>query len=203
MTDPFTPVHLTVSREPETIAVAVHEDTAEILTGPGLRLIMAERLSQVIDHGYTPTTDLAYHGAELAFAGKSFVDTYIDLELRPDLPPTSPPESWPFDNLFWKEPRAEDRIKALAKGIACLWAELDRVMANEAMSAAIRDAARPLIQSDVQIPMDCWTLDPRTGEEMRRCGICGQTDRFNLPSSFDARTIPPCSKCHPKGGNHE
>lgn len=142
MTDAFTPMSLRLTPEPP-IALATSEPSLEFLTGPALRAVIAERVEQIEAHGYLPGTDMGYQEAELALAAKSYIDTYIDLELRPDTlrPSTDIPESWPFADLYWKEPSHEQRAKALTKGLALGLAELDRLLA--AMDLA--RAARPLI----------------------------------------------------------
>lgn len=143
MTDAFTPQSLRLTPEPP-IATATSEPALDFLTGPALRLIIAERMEQIERHGYHPDQDLAYDQAELALAGKSYLDTYIDLALRPDLPraPGDIPESWPWQHDFWKEPGPSDQVKALVKAIALQLAELDRIVAAQ----AFLDAARPLAE---------------------------------------------------------
>lgn len=141
MTDAFTP-QMMVMIPSDPIARARSEPVLDVLTGPGLRAIIAERTEQIDKHGYLPDADWHYEEAELAQAAKSYLDTYIDLALRPDVPRTAAdvPESWPFDNLFWREPTPDQARKALVKAIALAWAELDRIDATQ----ALLDAARPL-----------------------------------------------------------
>lgn len=142
MTDPFIPQSLRLTPEPP-IATATSEPALDFLTGPALQLVIAERLEQIERHGYAPDSDLMYDQAELALAGKSYVDTYIDLALYPEKPPRARhdiPDSWPWQHDFWKEPGQADQVKALTKGIALLLAELDRHLA----AMAIIHAARPL-----------------------------------------------------------
>lgn len=145
MTDPFFPTGLRLTPEPP-IALARTEASLAFLTSPALRMLIAERIEQIEVHGHLPDTDMAYQDAELALAAKSYIDTYVDLEVRPDLvrAPGDMPESWPFSDLFWKEPTPDQRAKALVKGLALGLAELDRLLA--AMDLA-RDA-RPLIPYD-------------------------------------------------------
>ncbi|BBC99121.1 hypothetical protein [Sphingobium sp. YG1] len=142
MTDPFTAQSLRLTPEPP-IATATSEASLHFLTGPALRLVIAERMEQIEQHGYLPDGDLMYDQAELALAGKSYVDTYIDLALYPEKSPRARhdiPDSWPWQHDFWKEPGLDDQTKALTKGIALLLAELDRHLA----AMAIIHAARPL-----------------------------------------------------------
>ena len=142
MTDAFTPMSLRLTPDPP-IAIANSEPTLDFLTGPALQLVIAERIEQIETHGYLPAQDLGYDQAELALAGKSYLDTYIDLALRPESWPRQPhdiPESWPFQHDFWKEPGPDDQTKALVKAIALQLAELDRHLA----AMAIIHAARPL-----------------------------------------------------------
>ena len=141
MTDAFMPMSLRLVPEPP-IASATCEPSLGFLTGPALRAVIAERIEQIEQHGYLPDTDMGYQHAELALASKSYIDTYIDLELRPDLErqPGDLPESWPFADLYWKEPAPEQRAKALIKGLALGLAELDRLLA----SIQLIHAARPL-----------------------------------------------------------
>lgn len=150
MTDSFTPQSLRLTPEPP-IATANSEPALEFLTGPALRALIAERMQQIETHGHHPDSDLLYQEGELALAAKSYLDTYIDLELRPDLAPTSLPASWPFADLFWKEPTPDRRAHALTKALALGLAELDRLLA----AMAILRAARPLIEypSDDATPL--------------------------------------------------
>ncbi|KEZ00637.1 hypothetical protein AI27_05595 [Sphingomonas sp. BHC-A] len=157
MTDAFIPMSL--SLVPLTpMAIATSEPTLDFLTSPGLRALIAERLEQIEKHGHLPDTDMGYQGAELALAAKSYIDTYIDLELRPDMvrEPGDLPESWPFADLYWKEPSPEQRAKALIKGLALGLAELDRLLA----SLELIRAARPL--SDQSEPPQ-FTAPPANG----------------------------------------
>lgn len=147
MTDPFTPTSLRLTPEPP-IATATSEPALGFLTGPALRAVIAERMDQIEVHGYLPDTDLLYQEGELALAAKAYFDTYIDLELRPDVVPTSIPESWPFADLYWKEPTPDRRAHALTKALALGLAELDRLLAAQ----AILRAARPLIDYPASAP---------------------------------------------------
>ena len=119
MTDAFKPMSLRLVPEPP-LAIATSEPSLDFLTGPGLRALIAERIEQIERHGHLPDTDMGYQQAELALAAKSYIDTYIDLELRPEAvrQPGDLPESWPFADLYWKEPSPEQRAKALIKGLA-------------------------------------------------------------------------------------
>ena len=143
MTDVFTPQSLRLTPEPP-IATATCEPSLDFLTGPALRLVIAERMEQIEQHGYLPDGDLMYDQAELALAGKAYLDTYIDLALNPEIVrrPGDLPESWPWQHDFWKEPGPSDQVKALTKAIALQMAELDRILAAQ----AIIHAARPLIE---------------------------------------------------------
>ena len=145
MTDQFTPMSLRLAPEPP-IATATREPALDFLTGPALRMIIAERMEQIEQHGYLPDQDLAYDQAELALAGKAYLDTYIDLALNPEIrrQPGDLPESWPWQHDFWKEPGPADQAKALVKAIALQLAELDRILAAQ----AIIHAARPLITQE-------------------------------------------------------
>jgi hypothetical protein len=145
MTDAFTPQSLRLTPEPP-IATANSEPTLDFLTGPALRMVIAERMEQIETHGHHPDHDLAYDQVELALAGKAYLDTYIDLALAPEMArkPDDVPESWPWPHHFWKEPGPADQVKALTKAIALQMAELDRVLA----ALAIIHAARPLITQE-------------------------------------------------------
>ncbi|MFY9349111.1 MAG: hypothetical protein WBL20_08120 [Sphingobium sp.] len=145
MTDPFTPASLRLTPEPP-IALASSEAAVAFLAGPALRLLIAERIEQIEVHGHLPDTDMGYQEGELALAAKSYIDTYVDLELRPEevRAPGDVPESWPFHDMFWKEPTPEQRVKALVKGLALGLAELDRLLA----ALNFIRAAAPLIPYD-------------------------------------------------------
>lgn len=142
MTGAFTPIALTIAPETPPVARATNQDTAEFLHGHALRAVIAERIEQIERHGYAPSADLMHDQAELALAAKAYLDTAIDLALRPDLSraPGDQPESWPWQHDFWKEPGPNDRIKALIKAAALIMAEIDR----EHAAQAIIHAARPL-----------------------------------------------------------
>ena len=147
MTDAFTPMSLRLMPAEPPIASATSEPSLSFLTGPALRAVIAERIEQIEQHGHLPDTDMGYQQGELALAAKSYIDTYIDLEVSPHLTraPGDVPESWPFADLYWKEPTPEQRVKALTKGLALGLAELDRLLE----SLHIIHAARPLVdQSD-------------------------------------------------------
>lgn len=189
---PFTPTELRLvpldTAAP--LATATTEPVAEVLSGPALRLIIAERIEQIQKHGHLPDHDISYDQAELALAAKAYHDTYIDLALSPHLArkPGDLPESWPWQGDFWKEPGPHDQVKALVKAIALSWAELDRVLAAQ----AILHAARPLAphpsppRSLFAIPMKrhCWQAE---------CDLCGA---LNLVEANDAeRGSVPCHGC--------
>lgn len=140
MTDAFTPHSLRLTPEPP-MATANSEPALNFLTGPALRAVIAERMEQIEAHGHLPDTDMGYQQGELALAAKSYLDTYIDLETREYQAPTSLPDSWPFGDMFWKEPTYEQRAHALVKALALGLAELDRLKAAIDLSRA----ARPLI----------------------------------------------------------
>jgi hypothetical protein len=173
MTDPFTAVQLTLGQP---IARADHEDTIPILTGEALRLIIAERLEQVTKHGNTIDHDLAHDGAEIALAAKAYLDAYIDLALRPDLVPSSPPESWPWQLDFWKEPGPHDQVKALVKAIALAWAELDRIL-----------AAQDILNRFIAITAEDFT-------DAASCRVCGCTN--TRACTRDRVTGEPIAPCH-------
>ena len=149
MTDPFVPHSLRLTPEPP-LALASSEPALEFLTGPALRAVITERIEQIETHGYLPGTDMGYQEGELALASKSYIDTYIDLELRPDIVrvPGDVPEGWPFGDLYWKEPTPDQRAKALVKGLALGLAELDRLLATMELARA----ARPLIDYAAATP---------------------------------------------------
>lgn len=206
MTDAFHPVHLTTSKTVDTVAIAETQATAAILTGPGLSRIIAERLAQVTTHGYTPDNDLRHDDAELAMASISHIGTYADLERNPDKvwQEGDFPDQWPFDNRSWRQPRYAERAHALVKGIALAWAELDRLIAADAIDAQFRAAARPLMEPAPRA--DSWRYETWCNEAWRTCGRCNHQDMFSLAEvgrAVDARTLPPCSNCNPKGGIHE
>ena len=142
MTDPFTPLALTLAPEAPPLARATNEDTAAFLTGPGFAMLIAGRIEQIEHHGHALDHDLIYDQAELALAAKAYLDSYIDLALDPDSlrKPGDLPESWPWQHDFWKEPGPADQAKALTKALALGLAELDRILAVQ----AINHAARPL-----------------------------------------------------------
>lgn len=142
MTDPFTPLTLSLAADTDAIARATNEDTAEFLQGYALRAVIAERIEQIQKHGHTLSSDIVCDQAELALAAKAYLDTAIDLALRPDIirRPGDVPESWPWAPGFWKEPFSHQRLKALEKAAALILAEIDR----EHFAQQLLQAARPL-----------------------------------------------------------
>jgi hypothetical protein len=178
MTDPFTPITLSLATNVETIATARHEDTVPILMGEALRLIIAERLEQVTRHGNTIDHDQAHDQAELALAAKAYLDSYIDLALNPEIvrKPGDLPESWPWQGDFWKEPGPRDQAKALVKAIALAWAELDRIVIAQDLIDLFNAAADDFSDPDA------------------RCRVCGCTNE--RACTRDRVTGDPIAPCH-------
>jgi len=82
------------------------------------RDILAERRRQIEAEGWTPEHDDAYASGVLAEAAASYALGAFE---RPD----HPPESWPWDQAWWKP--SEDPRRNLVKACALLLAEIERI----------------------------------------------------------------------------
>jgi hypothetical protein len=152
----------------------------EAAASNGAVMIMAERIEQVEQHGYLPPDDLLYEQAELALAAKSYLDTAIDMALRPDIVRAHGdfPESWPWPAETWREPT--DRLKALVKAGALIAAEIDREL-----------TARSLIEAIQANPAAMAWMAPG------KCRVCGCTDDRACTHDADGEPIEPCHWAEP------
>lgn len=96
---------------------------AAILQGDALRDIIAERMNQIA-HGFTLEHDLFHTPQVIALGGTSYANTAIDQLHGIDHPREQAPDTWLFDDMW--NPRADARAN-LVKGIAMLWAAIDRI----------------------------------------------------------------------------
>lgn len=147
----------------------------------GALMIMQERIEQIEHHGYAPGDDLAYDQAELALAAKSYLDTAIDMALRPETvrqPGEYPLESWPWPSASWREPT--DRIKALVKAGALIAAEIDREQFSRNLLATIEANPSALAWMDAGV-----------------CRVCGCTDSLACTEDRQGNPIEPCHWIEP------
>ena len=108
-----------------TPVVAAH-GWPSVLHGDALRDIVAERIAQVEQHGFTLEHDLGHLPEHLALAGASYVNTAIDELHGKRSAADEVPDTWPFDD-GWNP---SDTRHNLVKGIAILWAAVDRLDAT-------------------------------------------------------------------------
>lgn len=92
--------------------------------GPGVALIAAERLRQILAEGYLPEDDRAVVPDHLAQAGACYA---MPESLRIIDPRSELPFGWPFGASRWKPNRA-DRVRELTKAGALIAAELDALL---------------------------------------------------------------------------
>lgn len=106
------------------IGAALSFASAAVLTGEGLRSILAERVEQIDRHGHTPGRDLQYEPGDLIAAACCYADTAHDQVGPAPLAydPAEVPGEWPWQAQFW---RPRDPRTNLVKAVALLWAAID------------------------------------------------------------------------------
>jgi hypothetical protein len=113
-------VRIAPSNQPA-IAKANSELGGQALQSAGLVDTLAERLSQIEEHGFDQIHDLGHHPGQLAAASASYLNAAIDqLNGRNDVEPVDP-ATWPWEREAWRPGDARANIvKALAIGLAVL-----------------------------------------------------------------------------------
>ncbi len=118
------------------VARAAGDAGTAVLHSPALQLVLAERLEQVEQHGYTPDHDDHHGGGEIAMGAGAYLAAYIadgveGLEAADAL--SAALEQWPWrSDLF----RPTGEVEMLTKATAMLLAELDRVLRLQAKAGA-------------------------------------------------------------------
>jgi hypothetical protein len=80
--------------------------------------VMAERLRQINEEGWTPAHDDAHSNGELARAAACYATSAVPVYLA------NPPALWPWDASWWKP---KDARRDLIRAGALIIAELDRL----------------------------------------------------------------------------
>ena len=107
----------------------------------GAALIVAERLRQIEQEGWTPEHDAEHDTEALAFAavcyampaphrGVKRVSVQFRESGRWEGVKREVPWHWPWAGMFWK-PKPDDRVRELVKAGALIAAEIDRLRAVE------------------------------------------------------------------------
>lgn len=128
---PGTPVDRTVSR-----------DGVAVLTGPDLAAVIAERMRQVDQHGYTIERDQrTAEPLDLVSAGVAYANVALDqiAGIRRAADATRPDPNWPWSPGAWSPddtPRAN-----LAKAAALIWAAIDYIDNRRAAAGVQGQAA--------------------------------------------------------------
>lgn len=116
----------------------VDGEVAAILEGPALNAIIAERVEQIIVHGFTPEHDLGHHPGELALAAASYLNFAVDqLHGHGDDGKRPDPATWPWQREAW---RPGDARANLVKAVAIAWAAIDRLDGEPAQGDEARGA---------------------------------------------------------------
>lgn len=103
--------------------------SAPAITGRGLADVMAERVRQIDDEGFTLDHDLLHHPGELALAAASYANTAIDQLHGKEHDPKEEPDTWPWQREAWRPGTPRENI---VKATAILLAVLDRIDAAPA-----------------------------------------------------------------------
>jgi hypothetical protein len=91
------------------------------LTGRALADVLAERVRQIDEEGFTLEHDRGHHPGSLALASGSYINTAIDQLFGTHHLPTEKPDTWPWQREAWRPGTArENLIKGLAIGLAVL-----------------------------------------------------------------------------------
>jgi len=107
----------------EELSVAWMPGGAAVLDGQALRDLLAERLNQVEQHGFTLEHDLGHSPEALARAAESYALT-AQRQLMGAADAMQQPSIWPFERESWN-PR-DARTNAI-KAAAIMWALADRL----------------------------------------------------------------------------
>ena len=111
-------------------------DAIRVLSGPGLRDVLAERVAQIDEHGFTPAHDLGHNPHELALAAAAYLAVAVDQLATPPIvrPDDDNLHIWPWEPGAW---RPGDVRANLIKAVAIAWAVIDRLDAGSADLAPI------------------------------------------------------------------
>lgn len=120
----------------------------------GVQLIAAERQRQVAVEGFTPEDDLQHTAGQLTLAADSYLQS-TDASIH--APVGVIPAQWPFP-LYWYKPSTH--IRNLVKAGALIAAELDRILNEADMAAAV------VANSNVPEPAGHVTPVPESQKQM-------------------------------------
>lgn len=117
------------------------QDSLPVLTGPGLADVIAERIKQVDQHGYTLQRDQQMAELlDLPQAAISYANTATDqlAGIRPN-PIRDPEPTYPWSEASWRpEPTARGN---LVKAAALLLAAIDYLDQRDRVAGNLQDAA--------------------------------------------------------------
>jgi hypothetical protein len=99
------------------------------LNSPGISIIEAERIRQMVQEGYSKEHDLCHVNGELADAAASYALTERSLTAFVEKDRDDVPMMWPFEKQAYK-PTPGNRVRQLAKAGAFIAAEIDRILAE-------------------------------------------------------------------------
>lgn len=108
------------------------------LTGTALRCIALERNRQQEFEGFTTEYDDRYTAGELAMAAATYAMPHehrMALSHEKTEEMGWPPETWPWDEPFWK-PTPDDRVRELVKAGALIVAEIERLLRAKRVGGA-------------------------------------------------------------------
>ena len=92
------------------IATSHGFDSARALTGQGLRDVLAERISQIDDHGFDLDHDLQHAPDVLVAAAASYANTGHDQLIGRDHPRDEVDPGWPWEAEAWRPGTARDNL---------------------------------------------------------------------------------------------
>ena len=107
------------------IFAATYED-ADSPTYDGAARIAAERRRQIEEEGFRPEIDEQYIFGQLVAGGISYAGAAFNLIHHDEQANATQPESWPWDEAWWKP--SPDPIRNLEKAGALIAAEIDRLL---------------------------------------------------------------------------
>lgn len=115
---------------------------AAMLTAPGLRDVIAERLAQIEKHGFTLEHDLGHHPGDIAAGAGSYLSTAIGQLYGKAFDPKEIDPEWPWEREAW---RPGDARANLIKAVAIALAVIDRIDAAPQEAGAIVTTETPHI----------------------------------------------------------
>ena len=123
--------------------------------GSGAEAISLERQRQIEEEGYTPERDDRYVNSELLAAAQCYVELTYTLNLQEVIHDHVVPETWPWEESYWKP--SDDPYRNLARAGALAQAELDRLGRTIEDGAQERHAKR--LAAEAVLVHCCRTYD--------------------------------------------